>query len=445
MLLAASTWVGCDGTTSKTPGLELPQGWIEKVPGDIYLAGLFSYTGVWSVGQGQEQGAVTALTEINAQGGIDGKMVGLLTADDKGDRTNGLSLLEALYASRDVGAVIGSARSIVMIGSGSGTETGVAQLSVEKGVMMVSPSATSPVIGELEDKGYIFRTCPSDDVQSLAAAKVAIREGFNRVFVAQTAGDAATIGVRKVFVSNFEAVKGQGFAPFYEFANTQTNYATDILNQAKSKWPGQIPDAILLASFTADSATIINAASTFDWGAGGARPKWLMVDGSKEAALVTSLSSPNLLTEANAFGVVPATPSGADYNTFAASHQQIFQTAPLDYAANTYDAAYLIAGAMQLSADPLKGELLKTAILKTGPVAGAPANPALKQFHPGQWAAMSAELKASGAVDYQGASGNVDFNARGDVFSNINEWTVKDGTIQLRPGKCWTPAGTTCP
>lgn len=437
LLLTTSMLIGCGD--SARGDLSLPRGWAEKVPGDIYLAGLFSYTGTWTSGEDKERGAVTAIKEINAQGGIDGKRIGLLIADDRGDRTTGTGFLQALIDARQVGAVIGPSRSIVMVGNGSESNPGVAQLAASAGVVIVSPSATSPVISDLQDDGFVFRTCPSDDVQALALAKVAIREGFNRVFIAQTAGDAATIGIRKVFSANFGAAKGENSTAFYEFASTQTNYVQEILAHAKAKWAPQTPDAIVLATFAADGAAIINAASTFDWGAGTTPPRWLLADGSKDNTLITSLSNPNLLGDGNVFGVVPAAQTGTDYDTFAAAYQQLYGTAPGNYVANAYDAAYLVAGAMQLSADPLNGEELKINILKTGPVMDAP--PA-RQFHPGQWAEMAAELKAMGAVDYQGASGPVDFNTKGNVFSDILEWTVKDRAIQFRPGKCWTPEGT---
>jgi len=52
--------------------------WSLKVEGDVYVAALLPYTGVWAVGTGLERGVVLALKEINDAGGVNGKKLGLL-------------------------------------------------------------------------------------------------------------------------------------------------------------------------------------------------------------------------------------------------------------------------------------------------------------------------------------------------------------------------------
>jgi len=340
----------------------------------------------------------------------------------------------------DVGAVIGPARSVVTVGSGAAGDTGAAKVAIESKILMVSPAATSPLISTLADDGYVFRTTVSDAVQGMILAKMAERQGFSRVFIAQAARDAYTLGIREKFVTAFAAAKGNDAVAYYECDTEQSDFSMSVLNAAKVKWAPAVPDAILLAAFTADGAAVVNASAPFDWGSGPA-PKWLMPDSMKEDKLLQSLSRGDLLNEANVFGTNPASPTGSEYATFASAYRAMFGEEPAVYSANAYDAAYLVAGAMVLAADPTKGEELKNTILKLSPVAGGPV---AAKFAPGQWSQMVEELKKSGAVDYEGASGDVDFDPNGDVFSNIAEWTVKAGKLEWGANNCWTAAGVPC-
>ena len=59
-------------------------------------------------------------------------------------------------------------------------------VAVPNGVVMVSPSATSPGLSALKDKGYFFRTAPSDARQGEVLASVLKSRGIKDVAVTFT-------------------------------------------------------------------------------------------------------------------------------------------------------------------------------------------------------------------------------------------------------------------
>jgi hypothetical protein len=51
------------------------------------------------------------------------------------------------------------------------------------------------------------------------------------------------------------------------------------------------------------------------------------------------------------------------------------------------------------------------------------------EFGPGQFAAAAAAIRAGTPVDYEGASGPIDFDMNGDVVAPYDVWKVSGGMI----------------
>lgn len=412
------------------------------IEADVYIGGIMPFTGDWPVGKGFDWGAQLAIREINAHGGINasGDPVGYISCNTESDQTVGTSLAKELSKFENLGALIGPGRSVVAVGSG--TDSAAAQAAIDAGTLMVSPSATSPRLSTLDDNGFVFRTTVSDAVQGKVLAKIAEREGFQRIFVMQTQGDAYAIGLREQFMSTIAETAGQE-AQFSAFQFSDTDFATGVLDAAKAAWAseGKLPDAILLSMLSEQAQTILSKAKTYTWG--GNAPVWMGPDGVKSSEVIDDLAA--VQAQSAVFGTNPGTPSGEAYTKFAAAYKALWGEDPGQFSSHAYDAAYLIAGAMVLSTDPSSGTELKTNIWKaTGrtDVEGDYGD----TFGPDQWAAMKAALVAAGQVNYEGASGAVDFDLNGDVLSNIEEWTIatSGSTKNFTTTHCWTADGSSC-
>ena len=73
---------------------------------------------------------------------------------------------------------------------------------------MVSPTATSPAITTFNDKGYFFRTAPSDARQGEVLAQVAKARGIDEIAVTCTNNDYGK-GLSNSFSNAFKAAGGK--------------------------------------------------------------------------------------------------------------------------------------------------------------------------------------------------------------------------------------------
>src|SRR5690606_17017275 len=116
----------------------------------------------------------------------------------------------------------------------------------------------------------------------------------------------------------------------------------------------------------------------------------------------------------------PAEPTGAGTDAFEAVAEAAGVTIGSTFPQQSYDALFLIALALEKNGGP--GEGLSQALRD---VANAPGEVVL----PGEWSKAVELIKAGTDIDYQGASGPVEFDENGDVAGSVVEMTVKDGAF----------------
>ena len=71
-----------------------------------------------------------------------------------------------------------------------------------KGVMMFSPSATSPALSTLEDNDLFFRTSPSDARQGQVIAELLQEKGIKSIAMTYTSNDYGK-GLADAIQSNY--------------------------------------------------------------------------------------------------------------------------------------------------------------------------------------------------------------------------------------------------
>lgn len=109
-----------------------------------------------------KEGVSTAVEQINAAGGINGKKIEVTTVDDACEPKQGPVAANRVINSK-IGYVIGPVCS--------GASIAAAPIYNNEGVVVVTPSATSPALTEGKNFHFIFRTIGRDDQQGPAAAK----------------------------------------------------------------------------------------------------------------------------------------------------------------------------------------------------------------------------------------------------------------------------------
>jgi branched-chain amino acid transport system substrate-binding protein len=120
-----------------------------------------------------QKGAEQAAADINAAGGILGENIVLSFGDDVSDPKQGVSVANKF---------IGDGVKYVVGHFNSGVTIPASDVYVENGVIVISPSATNPVLTE-RGLWNVFRTCGRDDQQGAVAGKY-IADNFKDAKVA---------------------------------------------------------------------------------------------------------------------------------------------------------------------------------------------------------------------------------------------------------------------
>ena len=91
----------------------------------------------------------------------------------------------------------------------SGVTTAVLQnVATAKGIVMISPSATSPALSTIEDNGLFFRTSPSDARQGQVLAEILKEKNVKSAAMSYTNNDYGK-GLADSIQKNFEAIGGK--------------------------------------------------------------------------------------------------------------------------------------------------------------------------------------------------------------------------------------------
>jgi branched-chain amino acid transport system substrate-binding protein len=372
---------------------------------NIKLGIILGYTGpLESLTQQMAQGAETAIAEVNASGLLLG---GTTVEGVRGDSTcidagAATAVAERLITSEGVKGIIGGDCSGV-------TNAMLTNVAVPNGVVMISPSATSPALSTAEDNGLFFRTAPSDARQGVVMAEVLLEQGINEVAVTYTNNDYGK-GLADAFQAAYEE-RGGKVTINAAHEDGKADYSAEV--GALAAAGGQ---RLVVAGYVDQGGSgIVRAALD-----SGAFDTFHFPDGMISQAL-----QDNFGADINgSTGQHPGTDSEG-----AAKYVEIIGDATIatsPFSPEAYDAAALILLAMQKagSTDP---NVYKDHVMD---VANAPGEPIL----PGELAKALQILADGGDVDYIGASA-VELIGPGESAGNYRQIEVKDGvisTVQFR-------------
>jgi len=133
---------------------------------DITIAVAGPMTGsLTQYGDMVKEGVYTAVEQLNAAGGVNGEQLKVVEMDDSCEPKQG-PVVANRVVNDEIGFVVGHVCS--------GATIAAADIYDDEGVVMVSPSATSPALTEGKNYEFIFRTIGRDDQQGPAAAKYII-------------------------------------------------------------------------------------------------------------------------------------------------------------------------------------------------------------------------------------------------------------------------------
>ena len=369
---------------------------------DIKIGVFLGFTGpIESIVANMGPGAELAIKEVSDSGALlDGSKVesvrGDTTCVDAGAAT---AAAERLITSDKVAAIVG--------GDCSGV-TGATLQNVARpnGIVMISPSATSPGLSTAEDDGLFFRTAPSDARQGVIVSDILNEKGVKEIAITYTNNDYGK-GLAEAIQTNFEASGGKvTISAAHE--DGKGDYSAEV--GALAAAGGEV---LVVAGYLDQGGKGVIQASLDS----GGFDTFYLPDGMVGDALPEAIGD----GLNGSYGANPGTDSPG-----AAKFQELAKAAGFDgtsaFAAESYDAAALILLAMQAAGSSESGKLKE----KVMDVANAPG----EQIFPGELEKALKILKDGGDIDYVGASA-VELIGPGESAGNYREVEVKDGAISV--------------
>ena len=364
---------------------------------EVKIGVILGFTGpIESLTPAMAGGAEAAMAEANESGNfLGGKEIVSVRADSTCvDAAAASAAAERLITSDGVSGIVGA--------DCSGVTTAVlTNVAVANGMVMISPSATSPALSTVEDNGLFFRTAPSDARQGAVMADIVMGRGIKTVALTYTNNDYGK-GLADAFQTSFEGAGGSvTISTSHE--DGKGDYSAEVGALAAAGG-----DALVVVGYLDQGGKGVIEGSLDS----GAFETFVLPDGMIGDSLPAAIG-PDLN---GSFGQLPGSdsPGGEKLNMMVEGDG----LGP--FVAESYDAAALIILAMQAagSADP---SAYKDKVFD---VANAPGEPIL----PGELGKALEILAGGGDIDYIGAS-NVELIGPGESAGNYREIEIKDGAV----------------
>ena len=323
------------------------------------------------------------------------------------ERADSTCVDSAAATSAAEGLISGGVVAIMGADCSGVTGAIASNVAVPKGVVMISPSATSPGLSTLDDNGYFFRTAPSDARGGQILADITKDRGVKSVAITYTNNDYGK-GLADVYEA---AVKAHGIKVTTVAAHEdgKADYAAEVATLASAGG-----DAIAVIGYLDQGGKGIIQGSLDS----GAFDTFILSDGMIGDSLTDSFGK----ALNKSFGSIPgSTGKGAGVFSKVAKAAGIDSSGP--YTGESYDAAALITLAMQAGGKADRATVQKNVMS----VANAPGT----KIYPGQLKKALDLLAKGKAVNYEGATG-VEFTEVGEAFGSFLEKEIKGGKFKTK-------------
>ena len=342
----------------------------------IKIGVILGFTGpIESLAPVMAKSAEMAMDEVNKSGNFmngSNKLIPVRADSTCVDAAAAQAAAERLITSDKVSAIMGA--------DCSGVTTAVLKnVAMPNGVLMISPSATSPALSTEPDNDLFFRTAPSDARQGEVIADLLMEKGFKSAALTHTNNDYGK-GLAASIKKNYEA-KGGTITITASHEDGKGDYSSEVAALAQASG-----DILIVAGYLDQGGKgIIQASLDAD-----AFSKFFLPDGMIGDSLPKAIG-PDLN---GSIGSVPGTdsPGAAKYSELAKAAG--FESGP--YGPESYDAAALIMLAME-AAKSTDSNVFKNNVMD---IANAPG----EKIYPGELGKALKLIKEGKEIDYVGAT-----------------------------------------
>lgn len=345
--------------------------------------------------------AVDLVAEIvNESGGLNGAQVEFVHRDSRSSEQLGVDAASALVNIDGVKAIIGSL--------GSGITLAIAEsVAIPSGVLLISPTSSSPAISVLDDDDLVFRTVTSDAFQGVVLADLASELGYSSavtVYINNAYGE----GLSRSFSARFEEIGGT-IHDQVGFESGQVSYISELKRAADSG--GQL---LLTVAYPDSEKILLRESAEADF-----FDDYLFVDVAASDGLFDGVDVSEF---EGSYGTIPNTPDNPLRRAFTDLYATRTDGNPDDiFISEAFDAAVIVALAIE-KADSDDPNMVKMAMRDV-------ANPPGEIVGPGDLPKALELIRNGQDVNYSGAAGEQDFDENGDVVTPIDIWRISNGEI----------------
>ena len=193
---------------------------------------------VKTFGESTRDGSLMAFEEWNAGGGVLGQQIEVIIGDSKCDAQEAANAANKVIFEDGVHYIVGAVCSSASIP--------ISEVAEPNGVLQISPTSTNPAVTINEDgsnKEYVFRACFLDPFQGEVVAALAMELGANSSAVLYDVGNDYVKGLAEYYKAAFEAMGGT--VPVFEAYTKEDTDFSAILTKVASA----APDALFLPDY----------------------------------------------------------------------------------------------------------------------------------------------------------------------------------------------------
>lgn len=328
-------------------------------------------------GQSATNGAKLAIKQINEKGGVLGKKLTLVVADNKSEAAEAANAMQKLVTQDKVVAVIAPIASSSVIAA--------AQVNADNKVLAISPTASNPKVtvdpntGKVRD--FNFRAAFIDPFQGsvmAAFAQKSLKAKTAAIYIDNTSDYAKGLG--QFFKETFEK-NGGTIVSNEAYLAKDTDFKATL-----TKIKSQNPDVVFVPGYYQEVGMIVKQAREL-----GLNVPFLGGDGWDSAKLpeIGSAAALNNTFFSNHYS--PDDNSDAVKN-FVEAYKKEYNQTPDAFAALSYDATMMVIDAMKRanSADPVK---IKDELAKTKAYQAVSGLISFNEFHDPVKSAVIIEMK----------------------------------------------------
>ncbi|MEM9550532.1 MAG: ABC transporter substrate-binding protein [Pseudomonadota bacterium] len=349
-----------------------------------------------------------AVDQVNAAGGAGGCAIEMVLRDTQVDPKVGVDAAKALVDLEGVKVLLGAVSSGVSMPI-------LNSVTVPAGVMQMSCCSSSTAFTNLaadgKTNGLWFRTFATTAVQSAMGAKIARDKGYSSVAILYKNDDWGQ-DMDRLIAADFEAA-GLTVTARVAINDAQPSYRAEVTEALASQ-----PEALYLALYPNEGTSAVR--------------EWLSLGGTQNMILANSLKSDEFKDNVGlqylgaALGTDTASPRVASADAFRAAYEAKFGAEPTGPGlANSFDAAMIALLAMEAAGKDANGADIAAAVARVTDPTGTPVAADTAGFE-----TAKEVLAGGGTVLYQGATGNVSFDANGDVSAPAVVWSFSEGGIE---------------